>query len=43
MPIDNQKGGANREVLSYALELAANPAVVFLLFPSILQLVNGFA
>ena len=34
---------ANREVLSYALELAANPIVVLLLFPPILQLVNGFA
>ena len=35
--------GANREVLSYALELAANPIVILLLLPPILQLVNGFA
>lgn len=33
---------AYREVLSYALELAANPTVVLLLFPPIFQLVDGF-
>ena len=33
----------NREVLPYALELAANPIVVLLLFPPALQFVNSFA
>ena len=33
---------ANREILPYALELAADPAIILLLFPPVLQMINCF-
>jgi hypothetical protein len=38
-----QSKWANREVLSHALELAADPVVILLLLPPVFQLIHSFA